>query len=200
MVKKLGMNYTEQTGEAAFYGPKIDFVVKDCIGREWQLGTIQVDYNLPERFGLEYIGADNTPHRPVMIHRAPFGSLERFIGILIEHFAGAFPLWLSPVQVAVLPVSDKFNDYAMQVTDLLRGAALRVELDSSPEKIGSKIRKATLDKVPYMAVVGQREAESRTVAVRHRTAGDLGAMSAEAFLAAIRDEIASKGKTVLKIS
>ncbi|MHC4294458.1 MAG: threonine--tRNA ligase [Planctomycetota bacterium] len=196
VVRKLGMNYTEERGEAAFYGPKIDFVVKDCIGREWQLGTIQVDYNLPDRFDLEYIGPDNAPHRPVMIHRAPFGSPERFIGILIEHFAGAFPVWLSPVQVAVLPVSEKCNDYARDITDRLQSEleGIRIELDESPEKIGAKIRKATLAKIPYMIVVGQREAESDTVAVRHRTGGDRGTMTLNKFSAALREEIVSKGR------
>jgi threonyl-tRNA synthetase len=224
VVKKLGMNYEEAPGEAAFYGPKIDFLVKDCLGREWQLGTVQVDYNLPERFELEYTGADNSPHRPVMIHRAPLGAPERFIGILIEHYAGAFPLWLSPVQVAVLPVSDKFNDYAASVAAALRQAGIRVEVDDSPEKIGAKIRRATLDKTPYMAVVGAREAQAKappvfiapqiafaedlrrvtettiaTVAVRHRTKGDLGAMSLEAFIGALRREIDSKGATPLAV-
>ena len=197
VVRKLDMNYTEERGEAAFYGPKIDFVVRDCIGREWQLGTIQVDYNLPERFDLEYIGPDNAPHRPVMIHRAPLGSPERFIGILIEHFAGAFPLWLSPVQTAVLPVSDKFNDYAAEVAARLREASVRVEVDDSPEKIGAKIRKATLAKTPYMAVVGQRETDAHTVAVRHRTEGDRGPMDLDAFAAGLREEIDSKGKRQL---
>jgi len=197
VVRKLGMNSTEEAGEAAFYGPKIDFVVRDCIGREWQLGTIQVDYNLPERFDLEYIGADNTPHRPVMIHRAPFGSPERFIGILIEHFAGAFPLWLSPVQAAVLPVSEKVADYARSVAERLRQAGLRVELDESSEKIGAKIRRATLEKAPYMLVLGAREAESGQAAVRHRTAGDLGARPLDEVLAGLRREIETKGKESL---
>jgi len=197
VVRKLEMNYTEERGEAAFYGPKIDFVVKDCLGREWQLGTIQVDYNLPERFGLEYIGADNAPHRPVMIHRAPLGSPERFIGILIEHFAGAFPLWLAPVQAAVLPVSEKFNDYARQVAEKLRAADIRAELDDSDEKIGAKIRKGTLNKVPYMAVVGQRELADESVAVRHRTAGDQGKMTIEQFVDGLVAEIHSKGKSPL---
>ena len=197
VVRKLGMDFTEEQGEAAFYGPKIDFVVNDCIGREWQLGTIQVDYNLPERFDLEYIGADNTPHRPVMIHRAPLGSPERFIGILIEHFAGAFPLWLSPVQVAVLPVSEKFSEYGAIVAAELREAGLRVDLDDSAEKIGAKIRKATLDKVPYMAVVGGREVESQTVAVRHRTTGDVGASTVGDFLGGLRREIDTKGNEPL---
>jgi len=192
VVKKLGMDFTEEPGEAAFYGPKIDFVVSDCLGREWQLGTIQVDYNLPERFDLEYIGSDNKPHRPVMIHRAPLGSPERFIGILIEHFAGAFPLWLSPVQVAVLPVSEKFAEHAEKVARRLREAGLRVETDDSAEKIGAKIRRATLQKVPYMAIVGAREVDSQTVAVRHRRDGDCGAMSEEAFIEALREEIESK--------
>ncbi|MHC4981539.1 MAG: threonine--tRNA ligase [Planctomycetota bacterium] len=195
VVMKLGLDYTEEPGEAAFYGPKIDYVAKDCLGREWQLGTIQVDYNLPERFGLEYVGADNQTHRPVMIHRAPLGSPERFIGILIEHFAGAFPLWLSPVQVSVLPVSQKFNDYAVGVAGQLRTGELRVEVDDSDDKVGAKIRRATLGKVPYMAVVGRREAEAKTVAVRHRTEGDRGAMSVDAFLRGLREEIESKGKS-----
>ena len=194
VVRKLGLNYTEEAGEAAFYGPKIDFMVKDCIGREWQLGTIQVDYNLPERFDMEYAGPDNAPCRPVMIHRAPLGSPERFVGILIEHFAGAFPLWLSPVQVAVLPVSEKFIDYAQTVAEKLRGGNVRVELDRSDEKLGAKIRRATLDKVPYMAVIGEREAEANTVAVRDRAEGDRGAMPMDDFLAGLTAEIRSKGR------
>src|SRR4051812_5503806 len=161
--KTLGVPFTEEPGEAAFYGPKIDFVIKDVIGREWQLGTVQVDYNLPIRFDLSYTGADNKPHRPVMIHRAPFGSLERFIAVLIEHFAGAFPLWLSPVQVAVLPISEKTNDYAKQVESALKEAGLRVELDPGPEKIGAKIRRAEVAKVPYQLVIGQQEADARKV-------------------------------------
>jgi threonyl-tRNA synthetase len=192
------MDAVEEPGEAAFYGPKIDFVVTDCIGREWQLGTIQVDYNIPQRFDLEYIGADNRPHRPVMIHRAPFGSLERFIAILIEHFAGAFPLWLAPVQVAVLPVSERFSQYARGVTDRLRDAQLRVDLDDSPEKIGAKIRRATLQKVPYMAVVGQREADAGTVSVRRRAEGDQGAVGVDEFIAACRREIDSKSQSAAK--
>jgi len=199
VVRKLQLPYTEEKGQAAFYGPKIDFLVTDCIGRQWQLGTIQVDYNLPERFELEYIGPDNAPHRPVMIHRAPFGSLERFIGILIEHFAGAFPLWLAPVQLAVLSISEKVNDYACEVADALREEHIRVELNDSPEKIGAKIRKATLEKVPYMAVVGQREAEGRTVSLRGRTTGDMGAVGLAELAAALRQEIDSKGKNVLTI-
>jgi len=193
VVRNVGLDYTEEPGEAAFYGPKIDFVINDCIGREWQLGTIQVDYNLPERFGLEYIGPDNTPHRPVMIHRAPLGSPERFIGILIEHFAGAFPLWLAPVQVAVLPVSEKWEDYAARQVRILTDEGIRAELDDSPEKIGAKIRRATLDKVPYMLILGQKEVDTGTVALRHRTEGDFGTVGVEAFLAAVHAEIETKG-------
>ncbi|MEI7835940.1 MAG: threonine--tRNA ligase, partial [Planctomycetota bacterium] len=193
VVQKLQMNYTEELGEAAFYGPKIDFVVKDCLGREWQLGTIQVDYNLPERFDLSYIGSDNAPHRPVMVHRAPLGSPERFIGILIEHFAGAFPLWLSPVQVSVLPISDKTNDYAATVVAALREAGIRVELDDSPEKVGAKIRNATMAKVPYMVVVGAKEAEAGVVALRSRTGGDQGTRGLAELAAGLRREIDSKG-------
>ncbi len=198
VVKKVGLAYTEEPGEAAFYGPKIDFVVNDCIGREWQLGTIQVDYNLPERFGLEYTGSDNAPHQPIMIHRAPLGSPERFIGILIEHYAGAFPLWLAPVQIAVLPVSEKFSEYATEITEKLKAANLRVEMDDSPDKIGAKIRRATLDKIPYMAVVGGREVESQTVAVRDRTEGDLGPMSLDAFRDGLIVEKETRGQSTLK--
>jgi threonyl-tRNA synthetase len=183
--KSLGVEFTTEPGEAAFYGPKIDFVVRDVIGREWQLGTVQVDYQLPQRFELQYIGADNTPHRPVMIHRAPFGSMERFIGVLIEHFAGAFPLWLAPVQVAVLTVSEKTNDYAQKVTQQLKDAKLRVELSDGNEKIGAKIRNATLNKIPYMLVLGEKEIAEGKVAVRHRTEGDKGAVPVEEFIAMV---------------
>ena len=192
VVRRLDIAFTEAVGEAAFYGPKIDFIDSDVLGREWQLGTIQVDYNLPDRFALEYAGSDNAAHRPVMVHRAPFGSMERFVGLLIEHYAGAFPLWLAPVQAAVLPLSDKFNDYGRRVLEALKAGGLRAELDDSPEKIGAKIRRATLDKVPYMAVVGQREQESGQVAVRHRTAGDCGAAGLEQFLSALKKEIETK--------
>jgi threonyl-tRNA synthetase len=193
VVARLGMNYVEEPGEAAFYGPKIDFIVKDCIGREWQLGTIQVDYNLPERFELEYIGPDNRPHRPVMIHRAPFGSLERFIGILIEHFGGAFPLWLAPVQVAVLAVSDKFNDYAGQVALAAGESGMRVELDASADKIGAKIRRWTLQKVPYLFIVGRREADAGTVSIRRRGAGELGSFALAEAIEKLSAEIRSRG-------
>jgi threonyl-tRNA synthetase len=189
----LGVPFTLEPGEAAFYGPKIDFVVKDVIGREWQLGTVQVDYQLPKRFELSYVGADNKPHQPVMIHRAPFGSMERFIGVLIEHFAGAFPLWLSPVQVAVLSISEKTNEYATKVTQQLKDAGLRVEANLGSEKIGAKIRDATLAKVPYMLVVGEKEAAEGKVALRHRTEGDKGAVPVEQVITQLRDEVGRRG-------
>ncbi|MBN1589170.1 MAG: threonine--tRNA ligase [Pirellulales bacterium] len=183
-----------ETGEAAFYGPKADFVAKDCIGREWQLGTVQLDYNLPspQRFNLEYIGADNHPHQPVMIHRAPFGSLERFTGMLIEHFAGAFPLWLAPEQARVLVVSQKFEEYGRRVEQTLREAGLRVSGDYRPEKVGAKIRDAQLELIPYMFVVGGREMENETVAVRDRREGDLGSMALPEAVERLRTEIANK--------
>ena len=178
-------------GEAAFYGPKVDFVVSDCIGREWQLGTVQLDYNLPSenRFNLSYIGADNKEHRPVMIHRAPFGSFERFIGILIEHFAGAFPLWLAPEQVRVLVVSQKYEAYARQVEAQLRDAGFRVSGDYRSEKIGAKIREAQLQLIPYMLIVGEREEASGTVSVRDRIEGDLGSISMDALKEKLQQEI-----------
>jgi threonyl-tRNA synthetase len=187
------MDYCEERGEACFYGPKVDFIVKDAIGREWQLGTVQVDYNLPERFDLRYIGADNQEHRPVMIHRALYGSMERFVGILIEHFAGAFPLWLSPIQTAVCTVSEKSVTYAREVFDLCRAANLRVELDDSGERIGAKIRKATLMKVPYVLVIGEQEMNNRTVNVRTREGQQLGSCTVPEFLAACAQEIANRG-------
>jgi threonyl-tRNA synthetase len=192
VVKKLGMNYSEQPGEAAFYGPKIDFVVKDCIGREWQLGTVQLDYNLPKRFNLEYIGADNTAHQPIMIHRAPFGSMERFMGILIEHFGGAFPAWLAPEQARVMTVSDKFADYGKKVEADLRAAGFRIGGDFRSEKIGFKIREAQLEKIPYMLVIGDKEQTAGTVAVRSRSEGDLGAMPVAEFSARLRREVDEK--------
>lgn len=188
-VETLGVDYTEELGEAAFYGPKIDFVVKDVIGRDWQLGTVQVDYNLPERFDLTYIGSDNKQHRPVMIHRAPFGSLERFTGLLIEHFEGKFPTWLAPEQVRVLPISDKFIEAAEVATKALADLGARVSMDRNSDKIGAKIRLARLDRVPYMLVIGAREAESGTVTVRHRDQDDLGAMKLDEFVSKIREEI-----------
>jgi threonyl-tRNA synthetase len=186
---KAGISYTVEEGEAAFYGPKIDFIVKDVIGRDWQLGTIQVDYNLPERFNLSYIDSDNSPKRPVMIHRAPFGSLERFCGLLIEHFAGAFPLWLAPEQVRVLPISEKHLPYGRQILSELNGAKIRASLDESSDKIGAKIRLAQLEKVPYMLVLGAREEQVGEVAVRSRFRGDEGAVSAPFFLERIQTEI-----------
>ncbi len=176
VIEEMSLAYEEAPGEAAFYGPKADFIVRDCIGRQWQLGTVQLDYVLPERFGLEYTGVDNQPHRPVMIHRAPFGSLERFMGILIEHFAGKFPLWLAPEQVRVLPISDKFTTYADQVEQRLRAVDLRASVDHRSEKIGAKIRAAQLEKVPVMLIVGGQEAESQTVSYRDRDEGDLGSL------------------------
>ncbi len=198
LVKSRGMNYSAEQGEAAFYGPKIDFVVRDCIGREWQLGTVQLDYNLPKRFELEYTGADNHPHRPVMIHRAPFGSMERFMGILIEHFAGAFPLWLAPEQVRVLPISEKFTEYGKKVEAELRVAGFRVAGDFRPEKIGAKIREAQLEKIPYMLVVGEKEQAAATVAVRDRVDGDLGAMPLPQVIARLKEEV--EKKTIRQVS
>ena len=192
IVRARGMDYTAEEGEAAFYGPKIDFVVRDCIGREWQLGTVQLDYNLPEKFGLEYTGPDNAPHRPVMIHRAPFGSMERFMGILIEHFAGAFPLWLAPEQVRVMPVSDRFSDYGRKVEGELRAKGFRVSGDYRPDKIGYKIREAQLEKIPYMLVVGEKEQTAGTVSVRERTEGDLGAVPVAELIARLEREVREK--------
>jgi len=185
---EMNLPFEEAAGEAAFYGPKADFIVRDCIGRQWQLGTVQLDYVLPERFGLEYIGPDNQPHRPVMIHRAPLGSMERFMGILIEHFAGAFPLWLAPEQVRVLPISDKVAEYAGKVLDALKARGLRASLDSRAEKIGAKIRDAQLEKIPVMLVVGAKEAENGTVSYRDRGAGDLGPVLLEAAVSRLVEE------------
>jgi threonyl-tRNA synthetase len=190
--KTLGVPFTEEPGEAAFYGPKIDFVIKDVIGREWQLGTVQVDYNLPVRFDLSYIGADNQPHRPVMIHRAPFGSMERFCGVLIEHFAGDFPAWLAPEQVRLVPISDKVNDYGRGLLDQLKTAGVRATLDEHSDKLGAKIRRAELDKVPYTLVLGAKEAEAQSVSVRSRAKGDEGVMPFAAYLEKIKTEIATR--------
>jgi threonyl-tRNA synthetase len=176
-------------GEAAFYGPKLDFMVQDALGREWQLGTIQVDYNLPERFELEYIGADNQKHRPVMIHRAPFGSMERFVAVLIEHCAGDFPLWLTSDQFVILPVSEKYNDYAQKVLELLNNSDIRGLVDERNEKVGKKIRDAELSKYPFMLIVGEKEAESNSISVRQRGKGDLGALSPESFAALVQNEM-----------
>ncbi len=180
--KTLGVPFSEEPGEAAFYGPKIDFVVKDVIGREWQLGTVQVDYQLPQRFDLAYTGSDNQEHRPIMIHRAPFGSMERFVGCLIEHFGGAFPLWLAPEQIRVLPISDKFNAYAEKVEAALKDKGLRVTIDMASGKIGGKIADAQQNQVPYMLVVGGKDEEAGTVSVRHRRDGDRGAVPLQEFV------------------
>ncbi|KMZ55375.1 threonine--tRNA ligase [Dorea sp. D27] len=180
-LEELGVDYVVNEGDGAFYGPKIDFHLEDSIGRTWQCGTIQLDFQMPQRFELEYTGADGEKHRPIMIHRVAFGSIERFIGILIEHYAGKFPTWLAPVQVKVLPVSDKFADYAQKVTDELKEAGIRVELDSRSEKLGYKIREAQMQKVPYMVIVGEKEVAENVVSVRKRDEGDIGSMELKAF-------------------
>ena len=191
-LEEMKLPYVVNEGDGAFYGPKIDFHLVDCIGRTWQCGTIQLDFQLPQRFELEYIGADGEKHRPIMIHRVEFGSIERFIGILIEHFAGAFPTWLAPVQVKVLPISDKYMDYAQSVKEKLDEAGIRAEVDVRSEKIGYKIREAQTAKIPYMLVVGQKEEEEGTVAVRSRFAGDEGARSLDAFIGDLLKEIETK--------
>ncbi len=183
---KLGLNYTVEEGEAAFYGPKLDFIFRDVLKREWQLGTVQVDFLLPERFDLEYTGEDGQKHRPVMIHRAPFGSMERFVGILIEHFNGAFPLWLAPVQAIVIPIADRHVAYGREVVAALRAAGLRAEIDDGSERMNKKIREAQLQKIPYMLVVGDKEAEARAVAVRTRDEQDRGAQPLDAFIGEAR--------------
>ncbi len=195
----LGVPFTQEPGEAAFYGPKIDFVVKDVIGREWQLGTVQVDYNLPERFDLSYVGADNEKHRPVMIHRAPFGSMERFIGVLIEHFAGAFPVWLAPEQVRVLPISEKSNDYAAEVLGLLKDQGIRATMDTADQRVQAKIKNGSEMKIPYLVVVGPRDAENRAVSVRaFGTEKDLGSMPLDEFVSGIAAEYSSKGASSVR--
>ena len=195
---ELQLPYVVNEGDGAFYGPKIDFHLVDCIGRTWQCGTIQLDFQLPQRFELEYVGADGEKHRPIMIHRVVFGSIERFIGILIEHFAGAFPTWLAPVQVKGLPISDKYMDYAQNVLNKLTEAGIRAEVDTRAEKIGYKIREAQTAKIPYMLVVGQKEEEENTVSVRSRAAGDEGARSLDTFIADILKEIETKENRVKK--
>lgn len=184
-----GLKTVIEYGEAAFYGPKLDFMVKDAIGRSWQLGTIQVDYNLPDRFELEYIGSDDQKHRPVMIHRAPFGSMERFVAVLIEHTAGKFPLWLTPDQVIVLPISEKFNDYAEKVLNFLNNCDIRTLIDNRNEKIGKKIRESELKRIPYLLIVGEKEANEGTVAVRKQGEGDKGAMKLEEFADFVKNEV-----------
>jgi len=187
-----GLPTIVEYGEAAFYGPKLDFMVKDALGRSWQLGTIQVDYNLPERFELEYIDSDNTRKRPVMIHRAPFGSMERFVAVLLENCAGKLPLWLVPTQVKILPISDRFNDYAKQVEKTLKANNIRVSIDERSEKVGRKIRDTELAKIPYMLIVGEKEMESHTVGVRKQSAGELGAMALTDFIELIEKEVREK--------
>lgn len=187
--EEMGLPTKVALGEAAFYGPKLDFMVEDALGREWQLGTIQVDYNLPERFELEYIGSDNQKHRPVMIHRAPFGSMERFVAVLIEHCAGDFPLWLTSDQFILLPVSEKYNDYAQKVLELLKNSDIRGLIDERNEKVGKKIRDAEVNKYPFMLVVGEKEADSATLSVRQRGTGDLGEMDVQRFIQTVKDEV-----------
>lgn len=184
-----GLTTVVEYGEAAFYGPKLDFMVRDAIGRKWQLGTVQIDYNLPERFELDYVGADNEKHRPVMIHRAPFGSMERFVAILIEHCAGKFPIWLTPEQVRILPISEKFHEYAQGLSEVLENYDIRALVDERAEKIGKKIRDTEVEKVPYMLIVGEKEAESGTVSVRKQGEGDLGSLTPQAFVELINNEI-----------
>ncbi|RLD30864.1 MAG: threonine--tRNA ligase, partial [Bacteroidetes bacterium] len=184
-----GLNTIIEYGEAAFYGPKLDFMVKDALGRKWQLGTIQVDYNLPERFELEYVGSDDKRHRPVMIHRAPFGSLERFVAVLIEHTAGKFPLWLSPDQVVIMPISEKYVDYAKKVLNFLNNCDIRSLIDDRDEKIGKKIRDNELKKIPYLLIVGEKEAGSNEVSVRKQGQGDQGTMSLDEFAEFIKNEV-----------
>ncbi|MES1167297.1 MAG: threonine--tRNA ligase, partial [Pseudomonadota bacterium] len=196
--KTLGVPFTEEPGEAAFYGPKIDFVIKDVIGREWQLGTVQVDYNLPVRFDLTYIGADNQPHRPVMIHRAPFGSMERFCGVLIEHFAGDFPAWLAPEQVRLVPIGEKQLDYGRDLLAQLKAAGVRASLDEHNDKLGAKIRRAELEKVPYTLVLGAKEAEAQSVSVRSRARGDEGVQPFLPYLEKLRLEIATRALPEVK--
>jgi threonyl-tRNA synthetase len=189
----LGVPYSLETGEAAFYGPKIDFVIKDVIGREWQLGTVQVDYNLPERFAISYVGADNRPHQPVMIHRAPFGSMERFCGLLIEHFGGDFPTWLSPEQVRLLPLNDQNMDYAQDILERMRRANIRTSIDASSEKLGAKVRRAEMEKIPYMFVIGDRESENHSVSIRSRRNRTLeGTHGVDEAIGLVLEEIQTK--------
>lgn len=191
-ITEMGKDFEVNEGDGAFYGPKLDFHLADSLGRTWQCGTVQLDSQLPERFELEYTGEDGEKHRPVMLHRVVLGSIERFIGVITEHFAGAFPAWLAPVQVKVLPVTDRAAEYADQVAAQLDGQGFRVEVDHRSEKIGKKIREATLEKVPYMLVVGDRDMENGTVSPRHRTGEDLGGMSLEQFAALLKEEVDSK--------
>ena len=190
--KNKGLDTIVEYGEAAFYGPKLDFMVKDAIGRSWQLGTIQVDYNLPERFDLTYKGSDDKLHRPIMIHRAPFGSMERFVAVLLEHTGGKFPLWLTPDQVVVLPISEKYNDYAHEVARQLNIADVRTQVDDRNEKIGRKIRDNELKRIPYLLIVGEKEDEENKVSVRAQGEGDKGQMTIEEFIAFMTDLVAKE--------
>ena len=190
-----GLKYNIEEGEAAFYGPKLDFMVKDALGRSWQLGTIQVDYNLPERFDLTYKGSDNELHRPIMIHRAPFGSLERFVAILLEHTGGNFPLWLIPTQAIVLPVSEKHENYAQKVLNSLENHEIRALIDNRNETVGKKIREAEIQKIPFMVIVGEREVEEGTISIRRHGGEDLGSVSIEEFSNLISTEINSTLKS-----
>jgi len=192
VLEESGLNFTAAEGEAAFYGPKADFMVRDCIGRQWQLGTVQLDYNLPERFQLEYTGADNKAHRPVMIHRAPFGSMERFVGMLTEHFAGAFPMWLAPEQIRICPLSEKTNEYAMELERKFTDAGFRVTTDLRGAKVQAKIRDAQLELIPYMAVIGPKEAETQSIALRDRIAGELGTKPVEEVIKMLSEEVAQR--------
>ena len=187
-----GLKTVVEYGEAAFYGPKLDFMVKDAIGRKWQLGTIQVDYNLPERFELEYTGSDGRKHRPVMIHRAPFGSLERFVAVLLEHTGGKLPLWLTPEQVNILPVSEKFTDYAKKVCELLNNSDIRAALDDRNETIGKRIRENELKRIPFLVVVGEKEVENNTLSVRRQGGKDEGTMTVDEFIRLVSDEVKSQ--------
>ena len=191
-ITEMGKDFVINAGDGAFYGPKLDFHLADSLGRTWQCGTIQLDFQMPERFDLEYVGEDGHKHRPVMIHRALLGSIERFIGIITEHFAGAFPTWLSPVQVKVLPITDRTHEYSVQVMEKLTAMGLRCELDDRSEKIGYKIREAQLEKIPYMLVLGDKEAESGQVAVRSRKTGETQVMSLEEFMEKIGEEVKTR--------
>jgi threonyl-tRNA synthetase len=198
-VEAAGLEYTLNPGEGAFYGPKLEFVLRDAIGRDWQCGTLQVDFVLPERLGAEYVGEDGAPHRPVMLHRAILGSMERFLGILIENHAGRFPAWLAPVQAVVMNITDGQADYCRRAADFLQNQGLRVETDLRNEKVGFKIREHTLQRVPYLLVAGDREAGSNTLAVRTRNGKDLGAMPLEALASKLAEEIASRGRVTLEV-
>lgn len=192
VVDQMGLKYSIAPGEASFYGPKIDFIIRDAIGRKWQLGTVQVDYVMPERFDLTYVGSDNQKHRPVIIHRAPFGSMERFTSILIEHFAGDFPLWLAPTQIAILPISEQQNDYAQEIAEAFQAEGIRVHADYRNEQIGGKIRDAETSKIPFMAVVGAKEVEQKTVALRRHKKGNVGTFGIQEFLSKLIDQVKSK--------